>query len=115
MSGGTRCNITQSTDSRGIIEAFGRSGRFLHSALASFGVEAAVELFEAEGVPTKIEETGKIFPQSDRAADVLSALLARLERSGAELALSEPLIELDRDGQGFRLLSSPARLAPRRQ
>ncbi len=101
MSGGTRCNITQSTDNRGIIEAFGRNGRFLHSALARFGVEAAVEFFEAEGVPTKVEETGKIFPQSDRAADVLAALLSRLRRSGAELALEEPLVQLDRDGQGF--------------
>jgi predicted flavoprotein YhiN len=101
MSGGTRCNITQATNNRGIIEAFGRSGRFLHSALASFGVEAAVQFFESEGVPTKVEETGKIFPQSDRAADVLAALLARVERSGATLALEEPLLALDRDGQGF--------------
>jgi predicted Rossmann fold flavoprotein len=103
MSGGTRCNITQATDNRGIIEAFGRSGRFLHSALASFGVEAAVQFFEAEGVLTKVEETGKIFPQSDRAADVLAALLSRLQRSGAELALEEPLVALERVGQGFGL------------
>ena len=33
MSGGTRCNITHATDNRGIVEAFGPPGRFLHSAL----------------------------------------------------------------------------------
>ncbi len=103
MSGGTRCNITQATDERGIIAAFGRPGRFLHSALARFGVAQAVQLFEQEGVPTKVESTGKIFPQSDRAADVLGALLARLERSGAQLALEEPLVELDPQGPGFRV------------
>ena len=37
----------------------------------------------------KSKPGGKIFPQSDRAADVLNALLRRLERSGAELALGE--------------------------
>ena len=66
MSGGTRCNITHATDNRGIVEAFGPPGRFLHSALAALGVEETVTLFESEGVPTKVEETGKVFPVSDK-------------------------------------------------
>ena len=96
MSGGTRCNLTHATDNRGIVEAFGRPGRFLHSALAALSVEAAVALFEAEGVATKVEETGKIFPVSNKALDVLEALLRRLRRSGAELALAEPVRALAR-------------------
>src|SRR5438105_14584306 len=74
MSGGTRCNITHDCDNRGIVEAFGRNGQFLHSALAAFSPQDAVAFFEAEGVATKVEETGKIFPVSDRALDVLNAL-----------------------------------------
>src|SRR6267378_5117471 len=85
MSGGTRCNITHATDNRGIVEAFGPPGRFLHSALAALSVEATIELFEAEGVATKIEETGKVFPVTNKAADVLAGLLRRLARSGAVL------------------------------
>src|SRR5215469_6903092 len=85
MSGGTRCNITHATDNRGIVEAYGPPGRFLHSALAALSVEATVAFFEAEGVATKVEETGKVFPVSDRAADVLGGLLRRLQRSGATL------------------------------
>ena len=83
MSGGTRCNITHDCDNRGIVAAFGPNGKFLHSALATFGVRETVAFFEGEGVATKIEDTGKIFPVSDRALDVLNALLRRLERSGA--------------------------------
>src|SRR5436190_17802436 len=71
MSGGTRCNLTHATDNRGIVEAYGPQGRFLHSALAALGVQATIDLFEAEGVPTKVEETGKIFPVSNKATDVL--------------------------------------------
>ena len=79
MSGGTRCNLTHATDNRGIVEAFGPQGRFLHSALSAFGPHDVVEMFEAEGVATKVEPaTGKIFPASDRALDVLGALLRRL-------------------------------------
>ena len=37
MSGGTRCNITQATDNRGIVAAYGAPGKFLHSALAALG------------------------------------------------------------------------------
>src|ERR1700730_16908552 len=77
MSGGTRCNITQATDNRGIVAAFGPSGKFLHSPLAALGVRETVEFFEAEGVAVKVEETGKIFPVSNKAMDVLGALLAR--------------------------------------
>src|SRR5437764_11374500 len=94
MSGGTRCNLTHATDNRGIIEAFGPPGRFLHSALAALSVEEPIELFEAEGVATKVEETGKVFPVSNKATDVLTALLRRLERSGATLALAEPVREV---------------------
>ena len=106
MSGGTRCNLTQATDNRGIVEAFGPEGRFLHSALAALSVEDTVGMFESEGLPTKVEPTGKIFPASDKAADVLAALLRRLERSGCTLALDEAVRDIERDGAGFRLTTS---------
>src|SRR2546425_7310801 len=87
MSGGTRCNITHATDNRGIVEAFGPPGRFLHSALAALSVDETIAFFETEGVATKVEETGKVFPVSKKATDVLAALLRRIERSGAHLGL----------------------------
>jgi predicted Rossmann fold flavoprotein len=106
MSGGTRCNVTHATDNRGIVEAYGAPGRFLHSALAALSVQETRELFEAEGVALKEEEGGKVFPVSDRAADVLDALLRRLHRGGAQLSLEEPLRQLERTGAGFRLTTA---------
>src|SRR5436305_15009460 len=103
MSGGTRCNLTHATDNRGIVEAFGPPGRFLHSALAALSVEATLDLFEAEGVATKVEPTGKIFPVSNRALDVLDALLRRLRRSRATLALAEPVTDLNATDDAFTL------------
>src|SRR5688572_22731756 len=105
MSGGRRCNITQATDNRGIVEAYGPPGRFLHSALGALSVEDTIALFEAEGVATKVEETGKVFPVSNRALDVLDALLRRLRRSGATLALGEPVTDLQATDHGFTLTS----------
>src|SRR5438874_4774070 len=106
MSGGTRCNLTHATDNRGIVEAYGPPGRFLYSALAALSVEGTIDFFEAEGVATKVEETGKVFPVSNRAADVLGALLRRLRRSGATLALQEPVQDLCLNGGSFALTTS---------
>ncbi len=105
MSGGTRCNLTHATDKWGIIKAYGKQGNFLHSALAALSPADLVKLIEDEGVPTKIEETGKVFPVSNRATDVSEALMRRLERSGAELALEEPVQRIERiqTEPGFQL------------
>jgi predicted Rossmann fold flavoprotein len=114
MSGGTRCNLTHATDERGIVDAFGPPGRFLHSSLAALRVADTVAFFEAEGVATKTEETGKIFPVSNRAVDVLEALLRRLRRSGAVLALGEPLLGLEPRPPGFAL-TTPGRVVGARR
>src|SRR5215207_2339584 len=109
MSGGTRCNITHDCDARGIVEAFGPNGKFLHSALAALGPRETVALFNGEGVATKVEDTGKVFPVSDRALDVLDALLKRLARSGATLSLSEPLKDVELHPEGGYRVDTPAR------
>ncbi len=115
MSGGTRCNLTQATDRRGIVAAFGAQGRFLHSALAALDPQALVALVEAEGVATKVEPTGKIFPASDRAADVLAALLNRLNRSGCQVVFDMPCQAIAHDpAQGFRLTTGSGTIWARR-
>ncbi len=111
MSGGTRCNITHNCDAAGIIAAFGSAGSFLHSPLAALGPQELVELFRDEGLPTKVEPGGKVFPTSDRALDVLRALLGRLERSGAELAGDEPVTKIERDASSFRVVTSKRTLS----
>ncbi|HEY2155825.1 MAG TPA: FAD-dependent oxidoreductase, partial [Isosphaeraceae bacterium] len=112
ISGGTRCNLTnarglrnlsvvsgpidpaydprQARGTRSIQDAFGANGKFLGPALKALGVEATVEFFEREGVVTKIEGNGKVFPASDRATDLLDALVRRLDRSGARLLTNAP-------------------------
>lgn len=103
MSGGTRCNITHHTDDRGIVQAYGPPGKFLHSPLAAFGVQRTLAFFHENGVPTKTEDTGKIFPVSDSAADVLAALVNRVHALSVPIALSEPVTDMVREEAGFRL------------
>lgn len=110
ISGGTRCNLTHDTDSKGIRDGFDRpTGRFLQRALGALGPTDLVELFRGEGLATKIESNGKIFPTSDRALDVLQALLARLNRSGCELALDEAVVDLQPSPEGAVIVTSSMR------
>ncbi len=113
ISGGTRCNLTHATDAGGMIAAFGRQGRFLHSALAALSPDDMVRMIEAEGVATKVEAGGKVYPASDRSADVLNALLRRLGRSGAELSLREPLLRIAAGADGFCLTTAQRQLNAR--
>jgi predicted Rossmann fold flavoprotein len=103
MSGGTRCNITQATDRRGIVTAFGSQGPFLHSALAALGPEELVAMFNAEGVATKVEPPGKVFPVSDSAVDVRDALLRMVKRAGVDLRLGEAVTEIARENGHFHI------------
>jgi len=105
MSGGSRCNLAHATDARGIVKAFGSQGRFLHSAVAGLDPQALVDLLEAEGVATKVEPGGKIFPASDRAADVCHALVRIVERSGCRLSTGESLREIRPNGDGWQLVT----------
>lgn len=85
MSGGTRCNITHHCNIQGIVDAFGKRGRFLKPALYELSPEKVVNEVNALGVPTKVEDSGKVFPVSDRALDVRDALADRLTKAGAQL------------------------------
>ena len=103
MSGGTRCNITHNTDNRGIVKAFGNNGKFLHSPLAAFSVDETIRFFNQAGVATKIEPTGKISPVSNKALDVLDALLNQLKNDNATLMLETPVLDIDPNEDGFLL------------
>ncbi|QDU54950.1 BaiN/RdsA family NAD(P)/FAD-dependent oxidoreductase [Aeoliella mucimassa] len=107
MSGGTRCNLTHATDRRTLADAFPREqARFLRSPLAALGPEELVEYFHAAGLSTKVAETGKVFPTSDRALDVQLTLLKLLKESGAQLALGEAVSTIERTDQHFTVATS---------
>ena len=76
ITGKGRCNLTNDCDVREFLRYVRRNPRFLYSCLYAFPPAAAMELFESLGVPLKTERGRRVFPQSDRAADVLAALRA---------------------------------------
>ncbi len=102
-SGGGRCNLTTTVTGPALEAAYGAAaGRWLRHALRAYPPAALRAEIEAAGVPLKEEALEKIFPVSDRAADVLAALLAQAEAAGVRLACGRPVTALAREGEGFR-------------
>lgn len=110
MSGGTRCNLTHNASASEIADAYARlvggpegktKARFLRTALGRLTPDSVVAMFAAEGLATKIEVTGKVFPASDRALDVQQTLLRMLKRAGVALSLGEAVTTLERSEDDY--------------
>ena len=64
-----------------------RYSRFLYSALSRCMPSDVQAFFEAEGVPLKTERGRRVFPQSDRALDIVDALMQEMKKHGTEIRL----------------------------
>ncbi len=82
VSGGGRCNVTHETVTP---TDYVGNRRIIKNVLASFSVEATVRWFASLGVSLKREQTGKLFPVTDRAQTVLTALIHRCRNLGISL------------------------------
>ena len=82
LSGGGRCNVTH--DIVTATDYFGNR-HIIRNVLAAFTVEQTINWFASLGVELKREETGKLFPVTDKARTILSALVTRCHELGVTL------------------------------
>ncbi|MBQ2766581.1 MAG: NAD(P)/FAD-dependent oxidoreductase [Clostridia bacterium] len=85
ITGKGRCNLTNACTTVEFMEAVPRNARFLYAALARFSPDDTQTHFEALGVPLKVERGRRVFPVSDKAADVVAALAADLRQAGVHI------------------------------
>ncbi len=84
ITGKGRCNLTNNSGVDVVLKNIPRNGRFLYSALHGFSPEDAMRFFEENGCPLKTERGNRVFPISDRAADVIAALERTMQRLGVQ-------------------------------
>ena len=88
ITGKGRCNVTNAGDINKFIENFSGNGRFLFSAFSKFFNQELEDLLKAQGVALKVERGGRIFPVSDKAADIVKALQNYAVKNGALIPVS---------------------------
>ena len=94
ITGKGRCNITNNCDLQEMIRNITGNGRFLNSALRRFTNEDIVKLLNDNGLETKVERGGRIFPLSDQATDVVDTLLKILYELAAEVRTDSCVTEI---------------------
>lgn len=82
ITGKGRCNVTNQCDLDAFLEAVQRNPRFLYSAFAKFDCFDVMDFFETRGVPLKTERGNRVFPVSDRAVDIVEALVSAMKSTG---------------------------------
>jgi hypothetical protein len=80
ITGKGRCNVTNHCTWEEVLQNIPRNNKFLYSALSAFPPEKTEAFFEAQGVKLKVERGNRVFPVSDRAADIVDALFFRMKR-----------------------------------
>lgn len=86
ITGKGRCNVTNCcTMLNDLVSAVPENGRFLSSAFARFMPADTMEMFESLGVPLKVERGSRVFPVSDKAVDIVDALVKNAVQSGAKI------------------------------
>lgn len=81
ITGKGRCNLTNNSDPQTCLANIPHNGKFLTGALMRFPADAVMRYFEDLGVPLKTERGTRVYPQSDKAADVIDALLRALRKA----------------------------------
>lgn len=79
ITGKGRCNVTNNCDVAALEENIPNNARFLYGAFSRWSPQDTMAFFEELGVPLKTERGRRVFPVSDKAADIVSALVKRLE------------------------------------
>ena len=85
ITGKGRCNVTNNCGRDELTAAVPRNGKFLYSVFDRFGPADTMAFFEGLGVKLKTERGSRVFPVSDRAADIVDALFFELRRQGVEI------------------------------
>ena len=85
ITGKGRCNITNNGDLDEFMKNIPENSKFLFSSFNQYSNKDIINLLNSEGVSTKVERGGRVFPVSDKSIDVLEALKRKLKKLDVEI------------------------------
>ena len=94
ITGKGRCNLTNVADVEEVVKNIPGNGKFLYSALKNFPTSATINFFENLGLKTKVERGGRVFPVSDKAAEVIEVLEKKLALLDVEIKFNSKVTKI---------------------
>lgn len=83
ITGKGRCNVTNNSTTEEFLENVTKNPRFLYAPLSALSPSETITLFESLGVKLKTERGRRVYPESDKAKDIVDAM--RSYAAGAEV------------------------------
>ena len=103
ISGTGRCNLTHDCKLSDFFSHYGQNHRFLKTALHGFTNTDLIRFFEDHGLETVVDKNGKVFPASQKAADVLQVLLDSCKKNKVEISYNQHVAEINKTESGFEV------------
>ena len=94
LTGKGRCNVTNYGDKDNFFRNLVTNPKFLYSAWDVFNNRDLIALLNSSGVPTKVEQGGRVFPASDKSSDIIRALTRLLEQKKVIIKYSTPVQQI---------------------
>lgn len=94
ITGKGRCNITNKAELSEFMKHIYPNSRFLRPAFSSFFTDDIINFLQNLGVETVVERGERVFPMSNKASDVVNALMFWNNKSGVELVLNTRVLDL---------------------
>ena len=98
ITGKGRCNVTNSCDAETFFKNVPTNPRFLFSAIHAFPPSSTMAFFESLSVPLKTERGERVFPVSDKAADIVEALKRFCRNEGVSFRFEKVLSISEENG-----------------
>lgn len=95
ITGKGRCNITSSKGIEEFFDYIPGNPNFLYSALYTFSNENTIQFFENAGVKLKTERGDRVFPESDRSSDIISAFEDKLAEMNVTILKNSKVIDVN--------------------
>ena len=80
ITGKGRCNVTNNCDTEAFMRNTPHGTRFMYSAINAFSADDTISFFESRGVRLKTERGNRVFPVSDKAVDIVDALVDSVKK-----------------------------------
>lgn len=94
ITGKGRCNITNVANQQEFIKNMTGNGAFLYSSFSQYNNDEVINFFHDLGVLTKVERGGRVFPVSDKAADVVGAFMRAVNRLDIDIIKEQAVDEI---------------------
>lgn len=85
ITGQGRCNLTNMGEVESFVEHYGENGKFMRNCFARFFNRDLIHFFETRGVATVVERGKRVFPSSNKAADIVECLSRYLQNMGVDV------------------------------